>query len=130
MSNKNFKYYQPNKMDFKDTCGDCAVRAYSKTENIDWLTAYDILYKYSREVWDVVNSKKGFEYTLENTGYTYNKISNKKGSKRPTVESFTKEHKEGIYICVVANHYVSVIDGIYYDTWDSGSKALYGFWNK
>ena len=64
------------------------------------------------------------------SGFEYVGISNKKGTTRPTVESFTKEHKEGTYILRVANHIVASVDGMYYDTWDSGHKSLYGYWIK
>lgn len=61
-------------------------------------------------------------------GLTYNPISNKKGSKRPTVKEFAKSHPTGRYIVKVAHHVVAVVDGVYYDTWDSGYKSLYGYY--
>ena len=125
-----WKYYQPNKKDLKDKCGDCAVRSICKAEGLEWLDAYDLMHKISREVYDVLNSKKGFEHILKTLGYTYTGISNKKGTTRPTVNSFALEHKEGTYVCIVANHYVTVQDGYFYDTWDSGSCSLYGYWEK
>lgn len=130
MSNKYYKYFQPNKKDLKDNYGDCAIRCICKAEEIQWLDAYDIMYKLSREVQAPLNCKVGFEHIVKTLGYTYGKITNKKGSKRPTVKQFTKEHKEGTYILVVANHYVTVVDGIYYDTWDCGDCCLYGYWIK
>ena len=67
---------------------------------------------------------------LKDKGFQYHGISNKKGSTRPTVDSFAKEHKNGKYFLNVANHCVAVVNGIYYDTWDSGSRHLYGYWEK
>ena len=67
---------------------------------------------------------------LRGTCFEYVGISNKKGSKRPTVESFTKEHKEGTYFLSVANHAVASVDGYFYDKWDSGDCCLYGYWKK
>lgn len=127
-----YKYYQPNEKDIKDNYGDCAVRAICLVENISWLEAYDIMYKYSREVQSPMNCKVGFENIMKNLGYTYEGISNKKGSKRPTVDKISKVlHKENKKaIAVVSNHYVGVKDGNYYDTWDSGYKSLYGYWFK
>jgi hypothetical protein len=63
-------------------------------------------------------------------GFTYTGVSNKKGTKRPTVKSFALEHRTGTYILNVANHEVAVVDGIYYDTWDSGGRSLYGYYAK
>lgn len=130
MRNKYYKYYQPNKKDLKDNYGDCAVRCICKAENLEWLDAYDMMYKLSREVQCPLNCKDGFEHIVKTLGYDYGKISNKKGTKRPTVKEFAKTHPTGTYICVVANHYVAVKDGQYHDTWDSGHKSLYGYWSK
>ncbi|MBQ2015580.1 MAG: hypothetical protein II207_01100, partial [Clostridia bacterium] len=58
------------------------------------------------------------------------KLSIKKGSKRPTVLSFTKEHKEGTYILSVAHHLTVCKDGKYYDIWDCGESCLYTYWEK
>ena len=77
-----------------------------------------------------MNCKIGFEHILKCLGYKYQGVSNKKGMKRPTVAEFAKNHKQGTYICVVANHYVTACDGLYYDVWDSGKKSLYGYWTK
>jgi len=127
---KRHKYFQPNKLDLKDKYGDCAIRTICAAEGLDWLEAYDLMYKLSREVQSPMNDKAGFEHIVKSLGYVYTGISNKKGTKRPTVDSFTKDHKQGTHILVVAGHYVCSKDGQYYDTWDSGSKSLYGYWTK
>ena len=74
------------------------------------------------------NSKPAYEKYLLDNGFKYGIISVKKGSKRPTVESFTKEHKKGTYILRVAHHVVASVDGLYYDTGKCGHKSLYGYW--
>jgi len=61
-------------------------------------------------------------------GFEYTGVSNKKGSKRPTVKSFALSHPKGKYVVSVARHAVAVVDGVYYDTWDSGYKSLYGWY--
>ncbi len=126
-----YKYFQPNDKDLKDKYGDCAVRAICVVEDIDWLTAYDIMYKYSREVQCPMNCKHGFEEIMRQLGYTYVGVSNKKGAKRPTVAQISKKLDKGQRaVAVVSNHYVGVKDGNYYDIWDSGYKSLYGYWVK
>lgn len=125
-----YKYFQPNKKDLKDEYGDCAIRAFCKATNSEWLEAYDYMWQISRTVQCPMNCKTGFETVVKSKGFTYGKISNAKGTKRPTVKSFADTHKHGIYICVVSNHYVTIVNGNYYDTWDSGDKCLYGYWYK
>ena len=76
-----YKYFQPNDKDLKDKYGDCAVRAVCVVENLSWLDAYDIMYKYSRKVQSPMNCKIGFEEIMQQLGYTYVGVSNKKGTK-------------------------------------------------
>ena len=130
MDSKRFKYYQPNKKDLKDEYGDCVIRALTKATNKTWIEVFDELLPYARENQTMPNNKVCYEKYILNNNFEYHGISNKKGSKRPTVDSFTKEHKKGTYILRVAHHIVTVVDGLYYDTWDSGAKSLYGYWEK
>lgn len=125
-----YKYYQPNKKDLKDRYGDCVVRALTKVMNKTWLEVFNELIPYAIKIQCMPNDKTCYERCLKDNGFEYHGISNKKGSKRPTVESFTKEHKTGTFFLNVANHVVSVVDGIYYDTWDSGQCCLYGYYEK
>lgn len=130
MANKNYKYYQPNKKDLKDEFGDCVMRALTKALDMDWLDVFDEITPLSRELQVPFNCKPCYEAYLKSKGFTYQGISNKKGSKRPTVSEFAKQHKTGTYYLNIANHCVTVVDGIYYDTWDCGYKSLYGYWTK
>lgn len=129
---KRFQYYQPNAKDPKDKFGDCQIRALSKALNCTWLEAFDALVPLMRE-----EQCNGIGVTVEvssrmlgHFGFVYHGITNAKGTKRPTVDSFAKEHPVGTYILRVANHVVAVVDGKYYDTWDSGGCCLYGYYEK
>lgn len=132
MKKKNpyWKYYQPNKKDLKDTYGDCVIRALTKALDMEWLEVFDELHPITRELQIPFNCKPCYERYLADKGFIYHGISNAKGTKRPTVQSFTKEHKEGTYILRVAHHIVAVSEGYYHDTWDSGGRSLYGYWVK
>lgn len=130
MMSKHYKYFQPNDKDKKDDYSDCVIRALCKVMNKTWLEAFDELLPIARDIQCNPNSKPCYKRYLEEHGFEYVGISNKKGSKRPTVESFTKEHKEGTYFLSVANHVVASVEGYFYDTWDSGDCCLYGYWKK
>ena len=82
----------------------------------------------SRELQCPFNSKFCYELYLSRKGFEYIGISNKKGSKRPTVKEFALKNRKGVFYLNIANHCVAVVDGIYYDTWDCGHKSLYGYW--
>ena len=133
MASKHYCYYQPNKKDVKDKFGDCTIRALSKALGCSWIEAFDIMIPLCREaqVPNIFFAPANIRNPLvESLGFKYAGISNKRGTKRPTVESFAKEHPHGVYICNVANHEVTVVDGKYYDTWDSGWCCMYGYFER
>ena len=128
-----YKYYQPNRMDLKDKYGDCTIRALSKALNLSWVDAFEKTIPFCREyqctnIFDM--PRKLTNKVMEELGFEYHGVSNASGTKRPTVKSFAKNHRHGTFILNVAHHEVAVVDGVYYDTWDSGSKSLYGYYEK
>lgn len=126
---KLYKYYQPNDKDLRDKFGDCTVRALSKVLDKTWLETFDMIYPFMREEQCVLSgfTLDIYKKVYKNFGLEYHGIKITKGSTRPTVESFTKAHPKGAYILRVANHHVACKDGFYYDTWDSGERCLYGY---
>jgi hypothetical protein len=128
-----YKYYQPNRKDLKDKYGDCTIRALSKALNVSWIEAFELTIPYCKEyqctnIFDMPHNLEA--EVMSKLGFEYHGISNKSGSKRPTVESFARTHKSGVFIANVANHEVAIVDGVYYDTWDCGYKSLYGYYEK
>lgn len=126
-------YYQPNDKDIKDEYGDCTIRALTKALNCTWLDAFlkTIPICIREQVSSVFGAPPKIERELmTELGFDYTGISNKAGTKRPTVEKFAKDHPEGTYIANVAHHVVAVVDGKYYDTWNCGYKSLYGYYTK
>ena len=45
-----------------------------------------------------------------------------------TVRAFCKKYPEGVYVIGTGTHAVAVIDGDYYDSWDSGNEIPTYFW--
>lgn len=133
MNYGRFVYYQPNELDLKDKYGDCTVRALSKALGVTWAEAFEAMIPICRreQTTNIFNvpAKKRADL-LNELGFTYTGISNKRGTKRPCVDSFAKAHPKGTYIVTVAHHVVAVVDGKYYDTWDSGDCSLYGYYTK
>lgn len=122
-----YRYHNPNPSGKE--VGDCVYRALCVVTGKDWMTVYDELANIGRELYCPPNYSDCYEEYLRRNGFKYHGISNKKGTKRPTVESFTKDHKVGVYFLRVANHAVGIRDGLYYDIWESGDKSLYGYWS-
>lgn len=127
---KRFAYYQPNAKDTRDNLGDCVIRALTKAVGKSWVEVYDDLVPIGREFQCMPNDKPCVVRYLSENGFIYEGVSNRKGVKRPTIDSFAREHKEGVYVVRVAHHLACIVDGRYYDTWDCGSSAMYGYWHK
>lgn len=128
--NKQYKYYQPNKKDIKDKHNDCVIRAICKATGKEWLEVFDELIVCAREVQDMPNSKSAYDAYFKEQGYKWTGFRAEKGKKRLTPKNFCKKYKEGTYILSLANHLVTAVDGIYYDTWDCGESCVYGYWSK
>ena len=47
-----------------------------------------------------------------------------------TISDFANEHKTGKYILATGSHVVGVVDGDYYDTWDSGEEVPMYYFEK
>ena len=129
-----YKYYQPNKKDVKDKCGDCSIRALTKCFEITWAEAFKMMIapvlKY-QVLFDDTNSSLT-RPLFEEIGLKYTGVTVKAGKRRPTVAEFAKSTKgDGRhYIAKVAHHTVAVYNGDYFDTWDSGKKPLYGYFTR
>lgn len=126
-----YVYFQPNKKDLKDKVGDCQVRALCKALGKTWLEVFDLTIPMCRELQTYTIFDCDLNKTKEcmsRLGFEYHGVSNKRGTTRPTIDSFAKEHPTGTYVCTVARHVVAVVDGRYYDTWDSGYKSMYGYY--
>lgn len=132
MSKKNtrYKYYQPNKKDLKDNYGDCVIRAICKATGKTWLEVFDELIPYAREIQAHPNDKTVYEKYLADLGFTWTGLGAVKGKKRLTPDTFYKEYPTGTYILRLSGHLVTVENGYYFDTWDSGEKCVYGYWSK
>lgn len=46
------------------------------------------------------------------------------------VKDFAQDHPKGRYVVGTGTHVIAVIDGNYYDTWDSGEEIPVYYWEK
>ena len=123
----NYVKYNPNEK--QKFAGDCVIRALCKALNKTWLEVFDLLVIQARKQQRTISEKEVYEQVLFEHGFIYNKVSNKKGSKRPRVFEKAKESVTPI-VMNVANHIVTAENGKYYDLWDSGNRCLYGYYTK
>ena len=106
---------------------DCVVRAIAIATEQSWKRTY-------RDLCDLGE----IECEMPNVNYVWGMDLKDKGAKQfllpescptcITVRAFCAKYPEGIYVIGTGSHAVAVIDGDYYDSWDSGSEVPSYFW--
>lgn len=123
----SYEFYNPNPKNQR--VGDCAVRAISKAIGTDWADAYIELCAEGLSLRDMPNSNYVWGMFLKKYGFTEHMIS----SLCPdcvTVSQFAKDHPKGRYVLALQNHVVAVVNGTYFDTWDSGNEIVLYYYKK
>ena len=107
--------------------GDCVVRALSLALDQDWDTTYLELMSQGFSMKDMPASNAVWGQYLKNKGYKRHVIPDECPDCY-TISEFCTDNPQGIYILGTGTHVVTVKDGSYYDTWDSGREIpLYYF---
>lgn len=120
-----FQKYNPNPT--KRNVGDCAIRAIAKALDISWEQAYAKLCANGYMMGDLPNANSTWGALLRQNGFVRENLP----TNCPdcyTVDEFARDHADGIYVLGTGDHVVTVVDGDYYDTWDSGSMIPQYFW--
>lgn len=119
--------YNPNPVGAR--VGDCAVRAVAKALNIDWETAFILIAKNGFVMGDIMASNNVWGSVLRENGFYRYTLPNDCPDCY-TVKDFCQDHPKGMYVLGTTNHVVTVIDGNYYDSWDSGDEVPFYYWTK
>lgn len=109
--------------------GDCAVRAVSVALGIPWEEAYDQLCRMGKSMSDMPSADAVWGALLRKHGFVRRGISNYCPDCY-TVSDFAGEHFKGIYVLGIGGHVVTVKDGDWYDSWDSGAEVPQFYWYK
>lgn len=120
-----WKEFNPNP--YGKRVGDCAIRAIAAAEGLSWYDAYDELAHYGRMFGNLPNANDIWGLFLKDLGYTRRVVENTCPDCY-TVSDFCRDHPKGVYVIGTGNHVVTVIDGNYYDAWDSGSEVPAYYW--
>ena len=123
-----FEYFNPNPRNSKNI-GDCTVRAISKALDISWNNAFIDLVLQAYILADMPSSNAVVNAYLIANGFRKYVID----SSCPdcyTVRDFVRDHPKGTYILGTGTHVITVIDGIYYDSWDSGDESPQYYYKK
>jgi len=106
---------------------DCVIRAIAIAENASWdkiyldLSIYGLIYAdlpIRNNVWGRFLNDRNYEYiSIPNTCPLCYRI-----------KDFCKDNPNGTFVLGTEHHAVCVINGDYYDTWDSGGEVpIYAF---
>lgn len=120
-----------NNHPYQDDIDDCVIRALATFFDTTWDKAYLMLvsqgYKMKlfpnnrNDVWGTLLHEMGCDFAYIN--FTCPTCV--------TVEKFADNHPHGRYILGTTTHAIAVINGNYYDTWDSGQEyPVYYFTKK
>lgn len=122
-------YIHSNPNPTNKQCGDCVVRAFAIATDSDWDTAYLKLVLRGYVMRDMPSSNSVWDAQLLNEGFVREIIPNT----CPycyTIKDFCKDHPYGTYVLGTGSHAVAIIDGDYYDAWDSGDEIPTYFYRK
>lgn len=124
--NVSFIFFNPNPD--KIMVGDCVIRAISIVLEQDWETSFIGVALVGLEKHDMPASNNVWREYLERKGFKRYALPNTCPACY-TVKDFCKDNPKGRYILGTGTHAVSVVNGDYYDIWDSGDEVpLYFFY--
>lgn len=103
----------------KRRVGDCVIRAISTATGMSWLEVYDDLHRLGRQIYDVTPSNELWGLYLYRMGFEPLVLPENCPS-CVTVAEFARRFPRGRYIVGTGSHAVAVIDGDWFDTFDSG----------
>lgn len=122
-----FIFYNPNPKHIKVT--DCTLRAISIVTHQDWDNTWLGVAAVSFEEKNMMDANEVWGKYMTNMGFTqyylpYSHIDHY------TVKDFCDEHPEGEYMLTTGSHVIAVVNGNYYDIWDSGEEIPISYWEK
>ena len=101
---------------------DCTIRALCKALGTDWEKAFIRLSMYGLKHHDMMHKNYVWGDLLENSGFKKTSLPNRCPNCY-TVADFAADHPSGLYVLGTGSHVVTLKDGDWYDTWDSGGEV-------
>lgn len=109
--------------------GDCVIRAIAKATGDDWETVYLGVASVGFDLHDMPSANRVWGQYLRSRGFERFSIPNTCPDCY-TIRDFSFDYNKGVYLAATGTHVVAIIDGNYYDTFDSGDDVIIYYWRK
>ena len=122
-----YVYYNPNP--FGKQVGDCVIRAICKIMHLTWDEAYTAICLRGFDMKDMPASNSVWGSYLVSKGFRSHLLP----ARCPncyTVKNFCEEYCKGYYLLATGAHVIAIVNGDYYDAWDSGDEIPILYWER
>ena len=112
-------HYNPNPLN--KSANDCVVRSLCRITGDTWRESFVKICCKGYEFYDMPSTNSIWDiYVMDDLNFEM--VS----PDRPccTVKDFTRIHSCGYYLACTGSHVVAIVDGNYYDAWDSGNEIV------
>lgn len=125
----SYRYFNPNPRGLH--VGDCTVRAICAVTGADWEDVHKIQCDLARWMGNMPSADAVWWYLLALCGFDrWQIIEPCANGSCYTVEDFARSHPHGVYILGPMEHAVAVIEGEYWDSFDSGQTIPTYFFSR
>lgn len=121
----SYKYFNPNPLG--KNVGDCVIRAICKLTGQDWDKIYLHIAITGLELCDMPSSNAVWATYIKRLGYRRYVIPDNCPDCY-SIKKFCRDYPQGKFLIATGNHVVTVVDGDYFDAWDSGAENPIYFW--
>ena len=108
---------------------DCVIRAISVLTGMTWDETYIEIFNWGFMLKDMPSVNNLWSSYLRAKGFVRKQIPDNCPDCY-TVRQFCYDYPIGKYMLGTGTHVIAVINGNYYDTWDSGDEVPIYFWKK
>ena len=105
--------------------GDCVAAATGRS----WEQAYIALALTGYALGDMPSANRTWGAYLQKQGYKRRMVE-ADCTTCYTVADFAREYPRGVYVLGCSGHVLAVIDGAWWDSWDSGAECPIYYWYK
>lgn len=122
-----YVYFNPNPSGKQ--VGDCVIRGVSKVTNQTWDETFIDICMVGYELKDMPSSNYVWENYLQRKGFVRTLIPDT-CPECYTITDFCIDNPDGTFLLATGTHVVAVINGDYYDAWDSRNEVPIYYWRK